>query len=284
MLALGIRLEGVTQAPDKRTTKLISGTFMKTFIPLLIFSVLLSQQAPAAQEALWPTPLFPPPLAAGVNPTLVPIPVDGWFLRVQTNMKASRVGPHDLIFDGDSITDWLQTKGPDVWKKYYAPRKAFDFGIAGDQIEHLLWRLKVGQVDGLHPKLVVLMIGTNNFKTKDTDDQIVEGIHNLWHEYSMRLPDAKILALGIFPRSPHASDPLRARIIHINQMLGQIHDNPKVIFLDIGSKFLDAQGEITPEIMPDFLHPSPKGYEIWAQAIEGEVNKVLPLPASNSND
>jgi lysophospholipase L1-like esterase len=251
---------------------------MKTFILILIFSLSCAQYEFAAEEPLWPSPLFPPPLPSGVNPTLVPVPVDGWFLRVQTNMKASRSRPYDLIFDGDSITDWLQTKGPDTWKKYYEPRKAYDFGIAGDQIEHVLWRLKVGQVDGLHPKLVVLMIGTNNFKTRDTDDQIAEGIHNLWHEYSSRLPEAKILALGIFPRSQHASDPLRARIIHINQMLSQIHDNPKVTFLDIGNKFLDAQGELTPEITPDFLHPSPKGYDIWAGAIEEEVSKVLPLP------
>ena len=122
------------------------------------------------------------------------------------------------------------------------------------------------------------MIGTNNFKTSDTNEQIAEGIHNLWHEYGVRLPDAKILALGIFPRGPHATDPLRDRIIKINRMLGQYHDNPKVTFLDIGGKFLDPQGEISADILSDFLHPTPKGYGIWADAMESEVAKVLPLP------
>jgi beta-glucosidase len=266
-----------TRARFSGAGRLIGGKYINRMVLCALFSTLCPL---AAQETLWPTPPFPPPLAAGVNPTTVPIPVDGWFLRVQENIKNAKSRQVDLIFDGDSITDWLQYKGPEVWKKYYAPRQAFDFGIAGDQIEHVLWRLKEGQVDGLHPKLVVLLIGTNDFKTRDTDDQIAEGIHNLWHEYSTRLPEARFLTLGIFPRGPHATDPLRARIIHINEMLGQYHDNPKITYLDIGNKFLDAQGEILPDIMSDFLHPTPKGYEIWAQAIEDEVAKVIPLPVA----
>ncbi len=195
---------------------------------------------------------------------------------VRKNFAMSKLKQIDLIFDGDSITAGWGGKGKQIWDKYYGTRNAFNFGISGDQIENVLWRLKVGQVDGLNPKLVVLMIGTNNFKTSDTDEQIAEGIHNLWREYTTRLPKAKILALGIFPRAAKSSDPFRGRVLHINQLLASFRDNPQVTFLDIGSKFLDSQGDISPDILSDFVHPTDKGYQIWADAIEAEVKKVLP--------
>ena len=127
---------------------------MKKLTLILSLAFFYSVHAFAADDSLWPNPVFPPPLPAGVNPAMVPVPVDGWFLRVQKNIQGAQGKPIDLVFDGDSITDWLFYKAPEIWKKYYAPRHGYDFGIAGDQIEHVLWRLKVGQVDGLHPKLV----------------------------------------------------------------------------------------------------------------------------------
>jgi lysophospholipase L1-like esterase len=191
-------------------------------------------------------------------------------------IQRANANKYDLIFDGDSITDNWQAAGKGVWTQHYAALNPVDFGIGGDRTEHLLWRLQQGQVDGQNPKLIVLMIGTNNLAS-NSDDQISEAIGAIVKDYLKRCPQAHLLLLGIFPRGASATDPFRARITSINQKIAPLGDGKRVTYLDIGSKFLQPDGTLTKDIMPDYLHPSAKGYEIWASAIQPIVDQYVPV-------
>lgn len=245
---------------------------MKPTLRLLavLASLALSASASLALEAVWPLPTPPP----GANPALFPVERQDWLARVQANFDGSKGKTVDLLFDGDSITDNWQRPGKEVWTARYGALHPFDFGISADRIEHLLWRLQQGQVDGLHPKLVVLMIGTNN-TGRDSADQIAEGIKAVVADYEKRCPEAHILLLGVFPRSPQAADPIRAKIIEINKQISVLGDGKRVTYLDIGPKFLEPDGTLLPTIMPDYLHPNAKGYEIWADAIQPVVDQYV---------
>ena len=224
--------------------------------------------------------LLPSPPPAGTNPAAYPMPHNDWMTHFARNVARVRGKPVDFIFDGDSITDFWEGTGKAVYAKNYARRNVADFGISGDRTENVLWRLEHGQVDGLHPKLVALMIGTNNLGA-NTEEQIAEGITDIVKEYQKRCPGAVILLQAIFPRGEKADNPMRQRIKNINAALAKLGDGQKVIYMDFGDKFLEPDGTLTKDFMPDFLHPSAKGYEIWAQAIQPEVDKVLgPEPAA----
>ena len=248
------------------------------FQTLLATSVLAGAfiaQAASANTSL--TDLLPPPLPVGANPAAFAAPKLDWVQRVKSTDDRAQAAASSirLVFDGDSITDGWQGKGKEVWAQRYAHLGAFDFGIAGDRTQHLLWRLSTGQVDNLKPVLIALMIGTNNL-SGNTDEQIAEGVAAIVQDYRTRCPDAVVLLQAIFPRGQHADDPSRARIKTINQIIAKLHDGKKVIFVDFGEKFLSADGSISPEIMPDFLHPSAKGYQIWADAIQPVIDQNFP--------
>lgn len=217
-------------------------------------------------------------LALTYNSAVVPTPrtSPGWEKQFQSNLDRTKAGDAVIIFDGDSITDWWRTKGRKEWEKTFVPYGVANFGIAGDLTQAVLWRLKNGQGKGMHPKLIVLMIGTNNLKWSDnTDEQTAAGVKAVVDEYKRMYPTARILLQGIFPRGETASHPMRARIENINAMIGKLGDGQRVIFLDFGDKFLEPDGTISREVMPDFLHPSARGYEIWAEQILPVVQKVV---------
>ena len=173
----------------------------------------------------------------------------------------------DLLFLGDSITDGSAGGGKAVWEKNYAPLKAANFGIGGDQTQHVLWRIQNGELDGIKPKVAVLMIGTNNLGG-NTDEEIADGIKAIVAELHKQTPETKLLLLGVFPRGIKANDSNRARIKNINSIIAKLDDGGKTVkYLDIGDKFLEADGTLPKSIMPDALHPNGKGYEIWAEAI-----------------
>ncbi len=242
--------------------------------PFAALSLLTPALADIPASAVWPLPVVP----SGVSPATIPTPRNDWVSRVQKTLTQTKGKQFDLVFDGDSITDYWQSKGKEVWTQHYGAFRAVDFGISADKVENLLWRLEQGQVDGLDPKLVVLMIGTNN-SARDSVDEIVEGIKTVTAEYLKRCPHAHLLLLGIFPRSPKASEPIRAKLADINKKIATLQSD-RVTFMDIGPKFLEPDGTLTAEIMPDFLHPSAKGYQIWADAIQPVVDQYIPKPAA----
>jgi len=240
---------------------------------LALILSLVSLDKSLGYDVAWPQPTPPP----GTNLATFPQPRLDWLDHFLKNIDNTRGKQIDLIFDGDSITDFWQGTGKAVWAQHYGTLKATDFGISGDQVQHVLWRIENGQLEGLQPKLVVLMIGTNNVPGNgQTAAQIAEGIKVLVAEYEKRCPDAHILLLGIFPRAATPTDPLRAKIAEINQQIATLDDGKQVTYLDFGSKLLQPDGTLSPAIMPDFLHPSAKGYEIWADAIQSVVDQYCP--------
>jgi lysophospholipase L1-like esterase len=187
-------------------------------------------------------------------------------------------GHVDLIFVGDSITQLWEQQGADAWKKYYGHRNAVNMGIGGDQCPHVLWRLDRGNIDGISPKLAVVLIGTNDSTGGQPPEWIADHIKTIVTKLRTKLPTTKILLMGIFPRGADSKNPQRQNNEKTNQLIAKLADDKTVFYLDIGSKFINADGTIKKELMPDapyYLHPSPQGYAIWAEAIEPTVKRAL---------
>jgi len=189
------------------------------------------------------------------------------------NERAAK-GDVDLLFLGDSITAGWAGAGKDVWKKYYGDRKAMNAGIGGDRTQHILWRLDHGNIDGLSPKLVVLMIGTNNLRRNPPKD-IALGVKAIVEKLQKELPKTKVLVLGVFPRGEKPDEDLRKQQEEINTIIKKLADGKQVHYLEFNDKLMNEDGTQNREIMPDLVHLSPKGYAIWAEAIEPQVAKLL---------
>jgi len=222
------------------------------------------------------------PSTAIINTAIIPAPRDEkWMARHAGFVQEAQKGGIDILFLGDSITDGWRNKGSNVWNKYYAPRRAANFGIGGDRTQHVLWRMEKGELDGIKPKVVVLMIGTNNTgkendagKIRNTVLETIAGVQAVVKELRAKLPDSKILLLAIFPRST-LDNPQRAQVALINTVIAKLDDGKTVRYLDIGPKFLGADGKVPEDIMPDFLHPNEQGYQIWADAMGPALDEML---------
>ena len=190
-------------------------------------------------------------------------------------LEIAKKGDVDVLFLGDSITQGWEGAGREVWKKEFEPMKAANFGIGGDQTGHVLWRLTEGkELEGINPKVCVVMIGTNNMGG-NTPEQIAGGVEAIVKELRKQKPHMKVLLLAIFPRAEKADNPLRKKVAATNELLKKLAHGDNVVYLDIGDKFLQPDGTLTKEIMPDFLHLSPKGYAIEAEAIKPTIEKMM---------
>lgn len=181
----------------------------------------------------------------------------------------------DLVFVGDSITHYWETAGKKAWERNYAKYNALDLGFSGDRTEHVLWRLQHGEVDGIHPKVAVLMIGTNNSGGQRPPKSTAAAIKRIIDELQQRLPGTKILVLGIFPRADMPDTPVNRINDDINTILPGFADNRNIFFLNINRALLSADGTLSKDVMPDLLHPNEKGYEIWAAAMEPELQTLM---------
>lgn len=216
-----------------------------------------------------------PALFAEDHDAIKPVPREGgWVARHESFNKRVAEGNVDLLLIGDSITQGWEGAGKDVWAKYYTPRHAVNLGIGGDRTQHVLWRLDNGNIKGIHPKAAVLMIGTNN-SGSNTPEQIAEGITAIVQKLRKDLPETKILLLAVFPRGADKSDPRRQVNEATNAIVSKLDDGKMVYYLDIGPAFLADDGTLSKEIMPDLLHLSPKGYQIWAEAIEPKLAVLM---------
>jgi lysophospholipase L1-like esterase len=226
--------------------------------------------------------------AAAPNYAVQPVLHPGTEKRHESFNVISKQGEAQLVFLGDSITHGWEGKGKAIWTKEWAPLKAANFGIGGDRTEHVLWRLENGNFDGLKPKAIVLMIGTNNTGHQGraqkelngavyecTAEQTAEGIKAILAQLQKKCPDAKILVLGIFPRGADKNDKFRQQNEATNAIVKGFADGQKVFFLDVGAKFLEPDGTLSKTIMPDLLHPNEKGYQIWSDAIKADVLALL---------
>ena len=224
---------------------------------------------------------------AQANTAIAPEPRDpNWVKRHEGFVEIARQGNVDVLFIGDSITDaWRREPpggGKKIWDAHFAPLRAANFGISGDRTQHVLWRLENGELDGIKPKAIVMMIGTNNAgferdgtTPRNTSAETAAGVGAIVAKLRSKQPQAKILLLAVFPRAESPDHPLRKQVAEINAAIAKLADGKNVRFLDIGKKFLAPDGTLPKDIMPDFLHPNEKGYEIWADAIKGPLNELL---------
>jgi lysophospholipase L1-like esterase len=212
------------------------------------------------------------------NSAIVPMLSPQFAAKHQANLEVARAGGGELLLAGDSITDfWRNTEGPYAGKavldKYFGQWKIANFGIAGDTTQGVLYRLQHGEGQGFAPRAIMLMIGTNN-TARNTAAEIAEGIGAVVLELRRDFPQAKILLLAVFPRG-RANDPVREVIADINQRIARLDDGRMVRYLDIGKGFLDATGNIPQDVMSDGLHPTPRGYEIWAEAVKAPLTALM---------
>ncbi len=199
-----------------------------------------------------------------------------WKKLHEGHLASTKKGDVDVVFLGDSITQGWGGDGAKVWKKRFEPLKAVNYGIGGDTTREVLYRLNDGILDGIKPKAVVLMIGTNNFGLPgDSAADTVKGVEAVVASIKKKAPDAKVLLLGIFPRDKAAGTGFRKKITEANEGIAKIADGKAVVYLDIGKKFLTDDGTLSAEVMPDALHLSEKGYGIWADAIEEPLGALL---------
>ena len=211
-------------------------------------------------------------------------PDAGFVQKHQSFLDRGKAGPIGVLFLGDSITEgWKNRGAADIFTAHYGQYQPANFGIGGDKTQHVLWRIDNGELDNIHPKVVVLMIGTNNIG--DPQEAVYRGVKKIIDEIQSKLPDTKLLLLAIFPRGKDpAADPnvvsMRAKITWVNTQLAKLDDGDKIRYLDFGPKFLDPAGVIQPAIMADALHPTAAGYQIWADAMQPLLDKMMGAGAA----
>ncbi len=246
--------------------------------------------APALDPALNPsgrpnTAIIPAPQGPGMDRAFIP--------KHQANVArakkaAAGEAPIDLLFIGDSIMqgwtsggDW----GKDVWEKYYTSQyNVADFAVGYDRTQHVLWRMQNGEGEGFQPKVIELLLGTNNLGPNTPAETIV-GEKAVLDDLRQRFPAAKILVVAIFPRG-RPTDPIRKDVATVNAALSKMADDKNIFFLDIGKVFLNEDGTTNDGLKRDMLHPSAKGYQLWADAVKPTLDKLLkdadtsPKPAT----
>jgi lysophospholipase L1-like esterase len=252
----------------------------------------------AAAALLATAPCFVPATAAAPaadpalrdparNSALKPEPRDAnWVKRHEGFNTLAKQGGVDVLFVGDSITDGWRTAPPrggkEIWDREYASLRAANFGIGGDRTQHVLWRLQNGNLDGIKPKAVVLMIGTNNTgferdgtTRRNTPAETIEGVRAIVNLLRAKQPQAKILLLAVFPRGEKPDHPQRLQVAEINRGIAGLADGKAIRFLDLKRVFLAADGTLPKDVMPDFLHPHAAGYQLWADALRAPLAALL---------
>lgn len=216
------------------------------------------------------------PAAAPVDASAA-IPKTGnarFFELHESFLQRGKAGPIGVLFLGDSITEGWR-KAPHIWEHYFGKYQPANFGIGGDQTQHVIWRIENGELDGIAPKVVVLMLGTNN-SGRHSAAEIAAANRKIVRLIREKLPQTKVIVLAIFPRGPRKSrdgtpEPWEKRMEVINAVnadLAKLDDGKNVRFLDINARFLGNDGSIPNIIMPDQLHPNAAGYQLWAEALE----------------
>lgn len=244
---------------------------LTALLPLLLLCACASVQTPAI-------PGTPSGLGTPKND-------GGKFLgRHESFLQRGRAGPIGLLFIGDSITEGWARRAPELWQAHYGKHQPANFGIGGDRVEHVLWRLDHGELEGIAPKVIVLMIGTNNSASQSAEE-IAAGVRQILGLIKQKQPQAKTLLLGVFPRGPRTAPNgkyddgvARMQVIRkLNAELARLDDGQRLRYLDIGPHFLQS-GRIPPELMPDQLHPSLAGYRVWAAAMQPLLDEMLTRP------
>ncbi|MEN9361605.1 MAG: hypothetical protein RL095_3140 [Verrucomicrobiota bacterium] len=238
-----------------------------------VLAALLQLANPLAAESA-PAP------AAQANTATAPAErlKEGWW-KTRHEAVLKKLDPAtEIVFIGDSITQGWESAGKKAFEASFSGWKTLNLGFGGDRTEHVLWRFANGELEGLKPKLAVLMIGTNNTgHHKQAAVETAAGIEKILAEYHAKCPGSKVLLCSILPRSAKPDDAARKINDEINRIISGFPAKMDfVTYKDMNSLFLDKEGILHKEIMPDLLHPRAKGYQIWADALVPEIKKLLP--------
>jgi sialate O-acetylesterase len=215
-----------------------------------------------------------------------------WMEKVERHVALAKRGGWEVVLVGDSITDGWRSTGKKAWDSLYPGHQPLNLGMIADKTENVLWRLDHGQLEGYHPKVFVVMIGTNNVGHRpphlESADDTVAGVKAILDRIAGAAPGAKVILMGILPRGESAEDARRQRIEALNPQLQRLADNQRVHWLDLWSEFLRADGTFVPGLVTsDLLHLTERGYEVWARAMQplmvrllrGEATDALRLPS-----
>ena len=215
--------------------------------------------------------------AQAQNTAIIPAPFQEE--RHEGFLAEARQGGIECLLMGDSITDWWRRAGLELYEEHFGPLDCANFGIAGDRTQGVLWRMDNGELEGYSPRLMMLMIGTNNLSgrrsTPNTPEEIAMGIAMIVTKFRSTFPDAKVLLLGVFPRGAEPTNDYREPIRQINDLIANLDDGEYIRFMDIGDHFLEPDGSISVDVMADGLHPTTYGYELWADAVMPTFREML---------
>jgi len=189
-------------------------------------------------------------------------------------VRRVKEGPMDILFIGDSLTEYWQLEGQRVWEAEYKKWKPANFGISGDTTSGVLMRLQIGEMDGAKPKVTVLLIGTNDLSVGVKPRTIADNIKQIVHLIKKKSPDTNVVLLGLFPRGL-PDDRVRQQITEVNDSIATMDNGKDVRYLDLGKNFMSKNGELPLDIMPDTLHLSAKGYKIWADGMRPLLSEYL---------
>ena len=218
------------------------------------------------------------------NSAIVPVSkleVDSydWWKRHEAVLRIKDSINPEIVLIGNSITHFWggepkanHVNGPKAWASLFSSYRVLNLGFGWDRTQNVLWRLDHGELDRLHPRTVVINIGTNN--TSQTQNapmnsatEIVEGIRAICMHVRSKVPEAKIILMGVFPREQSPTHPRRILINEINQLLSAFANENKITYVDLTAKMLSPDGTISKDIMSDYCHPTDKGYQIWVDQI-----------------
>lgn len=200
------------------------------------------------------------------EPTAEQRAAENYKMKHERFVRTAKEGNIDLLFIGDSITEYWLNDGRATWDSEFAKWKPGNFGISGDTTYGVLARLD-DELVGIQPKVTVLLIGTNDLSHGESPEKIAANIERIVKSIKGKLPNTKVLVLGILPRG-RAQDEVRKSIAKVNEIIAKLDNGKDVKFLDIGNTFIDKTGDVPLENMPDLLHLSPKAYKLWADSIK----------------
>ncbi len=217
----------------------------------------------------------------GVNSAVIPATrgEEGWWRqRLQASRQRAQelAGEAQLVWLGDSITQGWETTGRQAWDDLFGEFRSLNAGFSGDRTEHLLWRLQHGQLAQNRPQAFVLMIGTNNTgHLMQPPEEIADGIAAVVAQLQQQSPQSHILLVGVLPRGATADDPMRLNNEAVNRYAKRIGNHPKVHYVDFTQLFVDSDGRLDSELMPDLLHLNPEGYRKWGIALRAELERLV---------
>lgn len=186
----------------------------------------------------------------------------------QSLVAAAKDKPCDILFIGDSITVGWRHPGKEIWDKYYGHRPSLNFGIAGDKTQNVLWRMDHLDIKGLKPKVTVILIGTNN--NSNTGPEIADGVKAVLAKTREMFPETKVILVSIMPKG----SPVSAKMMEADAILKTFADDKTVYFLDL-VPLMTPVGKNYKGLGRDYLHPDASGYQLWAEAMEPLLVKLL---------